>query len=140
VYSSCEFNEKVSLWEELVNIKLGEECKQWCILGDFNAVRKSNERRGLNYKGSTATREVEEFNNFIESVELLNVPLIRGRYTWYRDNVTTKSRIDRVLISLEWLEHKSGSKQYIKGRIVYDHCALLFKPVTIDWGPKPLKP
>jgi len=36
VYSSCEFNEKISLWEELVNIKMGEECKQWCVLGDFN--------------------------------------------------------------------------------------------------------
>jgi len=27
VYSSCEFNEKLSLWEELTNIKLREECK-----------------------------------------------------------------------------------------------------------------
>jgi len=58
VYSSCDFNEKVSLWKELVNIKLGEECKKWCLLGDFNAMRKISERRGQNYRGSTATREV----------------------------------------------------------------------------------
>jgi len=36
----CEINEKESIWEELVKIKVGEECKQWCILVDFNAVRK----------------------------------------------------------------------------------------------------
>jgi len=40
VYSSCNFNEKVKMWEELINIKMGVGCSHWCILGDFNAVRK----------------------------------------------------------------------------------------------------
>jgi len=38
VYSSCVLNEKLNLWEELASIKLREECKQWCMLGDFNVV------------------------------------------------------------------------------------------------------
>ena len=118
---------------------MGEECKQWCILGDFNAVRKNSERKGLNYRGSTATREVQEFNDFIESAELLDVPLIGGKYTWYRDNGSAKSRIDRILISSEWLEHWPDSKQYILGRQVSDHSALLLKSTSIDWGPKPFK-
>ncbi|XP_027905898.1 uncharacterized protein LOC114165485 [Vigna unguiculata] len=50
-----------------------------------------------------------------------------------------KSRINRVLISPEWLEYWPDSKQYIKGRQVSDHCALLLKSVTMDWGPKPFK-
>jgi len=39
------------------------------------------------------------FNNFIENAELQDVPLIGGKYTLYRNNGTTKSRIGRVLIS-----------------------------------------
>ena len=101
-------------------------------MGDFNALRKNSERRGLNFRGSTATREVKGFNNFIESVELLDVPLIGGRYTWYKDNGTIKSRIYRILISSKWLKYWLDSKQYIKGGLVYDHCALLHKPVIID--------
>jgi len=48
---------------------------------------------------------VEGFNNFIETTEFLDVPLIGGKYTWYMDNETAKSRIDKILISSEWLEY-----------------------------------
>jgi len=139
VYSSCDFKEKVEMWEELINVKLGEACRQWCVFGDFNAVRKINERRGLNPIGNTKLREMQGFNNFIESMELVDVPLIGRKYTWYKENGKAKSRIDRVLVSLEWLNYWLDSKQYIKGRLVSDHCALLLKPITIDWGPKPFR-
>jgi len=139
VYSPCNFKEKVKLWEELINVKLGVACSQWCILGDFNAVRKTSERRGLNPSGNTTLREMQCFNNFIETMELLDVQLIGGKYTWYKENGMAKSIIDRVLVSTEWLVHWPDSKQYIKGRQMLDHCALLLKPVTIDWGPKTFK-
>jgi len=139
VYSSCNFNEKVKLWEELINFKMGEICSQWCILGDFNAVRKHNERKGINPSGNTTRREIQGFNNFIETMELLDVLLIGGKYTWYKENGMAKSRMDRILVSTEWLEHWPDSRQYIMGRQVSDHCALMLKPVTIDWGPKPFK-
>ena len=139
VYSSCNFNEKVKMWEELINIKMGVGCSHWCILGDFNAVRKMTERRGINPSGNTTLKEVQGFNNFIESMELLDVPLIGAKYTWYKENGSAKSRIDRILVSIEWLEKWPDSKQYIKGRQVSDHCVLVLKSVTIDWGPKPFK-
>ncbi|XP_027915959.1 uncharacterized protein LOC114175387 [Vigna unguiculata] len=72
-------------------------------------------------------------------MELLDVQLIGGKYTWYKENGMAKSIIDRVLVSTEWLVHWPDSKQYIKGRQMLDHCALLLKPVTIDWGPKTFK-
>lgn len=59
VYSLCEFKGKVEKWEELVNLKNVEGCKQWCILGDFNAVRKTSERSS---SGNTNQREVQGFN------------------------------------------------------------------------------
>jgi len=68
------------------------------MLVDFNVMSRINERRRKNYKGSTTTREVEGFNNFIETIELLDVPLIGRKYTWYKDNGMANSRIDRILI------------------------------------------
>ena len=57
------------------------------------------------------------------------------RFTWNKPNGTVKSTIDRILVSLEWLEKWSGSKQYAKGRSVLNHCALILKDINIDWGP-----
>ena len=47
VYSPCNLNEKKSLWEEISNIKSSKQNFSWCILGDFNAVRNVNERKGI---------------------------------------------------------------------------------------------
>ena len=76
VYSSSVITEKEELWKDLTLIKAANVCKSWCILGDFNAVRKSSERKGLNSRGYTTKREVERFNNFIDTSELIDVPLI----------------------------------------------------------------
>nr|KYP70115.1 hypothetical protein KK1_009323 [Cajanus cajan] len=44
------------------------------------------------------------FNHFIAQMELEDVPLASRKYTWYKPNGRVKSRIDRVLILLWWLE------------------------------------
>ena len=33
-----------------------------------------------------------------------------GKYTWYKENGLAKSRIDRVMVSLEWLDQWPNSK------------------------------
>ena len=71
---------------------------------DFNAVRKPEERVG-NIQGATtgSSREIVEFNNFIDDVLLQDISLTGRRFTWYRVGGGAKSRIDRVLVSQEWL-------------------------------------
>ena len=39
---------------------------------------------------------------FIKKVGLFDIP--RRKFTWYKPNGTIKSRIDRFLVSREWLE------------------------------------
>jgi len=58
---------------------------------------------------------------------------------WYRSNGIAKSRIDRILVSPEWLEQWHDCKQYAQVRQVFDHCALVLKTSVIDWGPKPFR-
>jgi len=72
-------------------------------------------------------------------VDLIDIPMIGRKFTWYRDNGTAKSRLDRILVSQEWLDLWPKSKQYVLDRTVSDHCALICKNILIDWGPKPFR-
>ncbi|XP_050890998.1 uncharacterized protein LOC127096474 [Lathyrus oleraceus] len=44
-------------------------------------------------------REMEEFKSFIEDMELIDMPCIGGRFTWYNSNETAMSRFDNVSIA-----------------------------------------
>ena len=61
------------------------------------------------------------------------------KYTWYKTNITTKSRLDKVLVSEEWLRNWPMAKQYILAREVSDHCAIMVKCMSRDWGPRPFR-
>jgi hypothetical protein len=47
VYAKCNLVDKRRLWREILSSKraFGGVC--WCVLGDFNSVRNSTERRGV---------------------------------------------------------------------------------------------
>ncbi|XP_028109238.1 uncharacterized protein LOC114307949 [Camellia sinensis] len=68
--------------------------------GDFNEIRNLGERKGC----SVRSRGMREFNQFIESVEVSDLPMLGRKFTWCNALEGDKwSRIDRFLISLEWL-------------------------------------
>ncbi|XP_068497930.1 uncharacterized protein [Phaseolus vulgaris] len=140
VYSSCNLQVKMQMWSELLEIRQREPCNSWCIFGDFNSIRNERERRGINSpNGIGNKRELQGFNNFIDNMELVDIPCIGRKYTWYRPNGKAKSRLDRFLISLEWLQQWKGSKQYVLDRQISDHCALVLKSNVVDWSPKPFR-
>jgi len=91
------------MWEELKDVRQREACNSWCILGDFNSIR-SGERRGIN-RDSSNKKEMQGFNNFINSVKVVDIPCIGRKYTWYRPNDKAKSKLDRLLTSFEWLQY-----------------------------------
>ena len=62
-----------------------------------------SERRGVNVLVSQHSREMEEFNNFILEMELLDNQLVGRRFTWVRPNGTAMSRLDRFLVTDDWL-------------------------------------
>ena len=40
-------------------------------------------------------------------------------------------------MSKEWLEASPLYQQFILNRSILDHCAVVFKEVSVDWGPRP---
>ncbi|GKV23714.1 hypothetical protein SLEP1_g33413 [Rubroshorea leprosula] len=94
VNASCNRNERMETWTEL--LKMIEEGEGfWCIAGDFNSVRSTEERRGR----SEHSRYREDLNEFIENAGLVDLPLIRRKFTWYKGDGSAMSRLDRFLLS-----------------------------------------
>ncbi|XP_068498561.1 uncharacterized protein [Phaseolus vulgaris] len=58
------------------------------------------------------------------------------KLTWYKPNGLVKSRINRVLVSKEWIEAWPHCKQHVLSRSISDHCAIIIKNDYVDWGSK----
>jgi len=54
------------------------------------------------------------------------------KYTWFKEKGYTKSTLDRVLISEEWIQNWPVCKQYVQLRVVSDHCAMVVKSLIRD--------
>jgi len=70
---------------------------------------------------------------------LLDLPLVGKKYTWFKENGSAKSKLDRVLVTEKWLQIWPMCKQYVQRREVSDHCALVVKSVDKDWGLRPFR-
>jgi hypothetical protein len=138
VYSKCDFVSKRRLWHNISMSKAGFGGGKWCVLGDFNAVLSPEDRRGVN-AGTSSNLEMRGFRSFLEDVDLVDLPLLGRRFTWFHANGVAMSRIDRVWVSLEWLEEWGDCAVWVCSRDVSDHCPLVLKYPENDWGPKPFR-
>ncbi|GKU90755.1 hypothetical protein SLEP1_g4707 [Rubroshorea leprosula] len=134
VYGPTDRQKKAGLWEVLRKMVTDKEgC--WVIAGDFNAVRGPEERRGR----SGESPDMKDFDEFIVTTDLVDVKLSNRRYTWYKPDGTAKSRLDRFLLSTEMC---NGEEEWIQQglpRSISDHCAIVLKSRTSDWGPRPFR-
>jgi len=46
---------------------------------------------------------MKEFNDWIAVMDIEDVPCVGRKYTWYRPNRLAKSRLDKIMVSPEWL-------------------------------------
>lgn len=135
VYGPNVDRERDMFWTELEGTKFWAAAN-WCVGGDFNAIRFPSEKKG----GRGYTSTMEAFFSCIENCELIDLPLIGGRFTWSNGQMRgVLSRLDRFLISAGWESLFMGASQVKLYCTVSDHCPILFYSVEIDWGPRPFR-
>ena len=100
--------QKRNLWEQIRQLRDLRPEVLWCILRDFNNIRRPEERVGLSQKGEIDSN-MDDFNEWIEELQLEDVPSVGRKFTWYKPNGTTKSRLDRFIVSAEWLRKWQGT-------------------------------
>lgn len=107
---------------------------RWVIGGDFNMILRIEERLGEgNYSG-----EVEEFREVVDRLNLVNIPLLEGKWTWSNSRETpTCLRIDWFLLSNDLFRQLPGLSQKVlqcKFLIIF---LFVFIPNGIICGPIP---
>ncbi|KAH1214104.1 Transposon TX1 uncharacterized protein [Glycine max] len=138
VYAPCDLQGKRQQWDEILQLKTSSQEGLWCVLGDFNSIRHQDERVS-SAQSVGPDPSISEFNSWISYMALEEVRSVGRRFTWCRLNGSAMSRLDRFLLSDEWLVQWPGSTQFVLDRDYSDHCPILLKSKTIDWGPKPFK-
>ena len=96
IYGPSSTIERCNLWERLERKLVASEVELWCVCGDFNAIRRPVERKGSGVV--RGKKDMEDFNKFITSTHLVDLPLNRRKYTWYKTNGSCCSRLDRFLV------------------------------------------
>lgn len=81
---------------------------------------------------------MRRLNEFIEGVKLFDLPLLNGKFTWV--NCRARSRIDRFLLSSDWLDLLKEVGQVAGLRVTSDHWLVIQLILTFSchkWGPCP---
>ncbi|XP_016178574.1 uncharacterized protein LOC107621041 [Arachis ipaensis] len=132
VYGPHVREEKLLLWKELSYVT-GLCQIPFCYIGDFNEIVHMDEKNRAT--GLSAT--VEDFRAWINDMELVDLTLNDRKYTWFRGQ--SCSRIDRCLVSLEWLDAYLDTRLRGRPRGLSDHCPLIVEDRRIVQDKRPFR-
>ena len=130
MYEPNEDPQRCALWEELSRMH-SRWNTTWCVFGDFNTIRYLSERFGC----EAFCLAMFAFSDFIEANYLVDLPLEGASFTWFRDlGSDCMSRIDRTLVSVDWVDHFGTMSQRVLPRVISDHCPLLVVARSVNKG------
>lgn len=135
IYNPCDSAGKEELWSSLKGKIQISNLDCWCLIGDLDVVMNGGERKGRAiYQVSSTMRKLEEF---IDSTDLVDIPLSGKKFTWSRLDGRCCNHIDRALVSNSWLvEWDSCSLRGLpKGS--FDHYPMFLHYAFQNWDPKP---
>lgn len=128
--------DKMKVWADL-KVILNGFSGMWIYLGDFNAVRSCEERKGSKFKKQCAN----DFNEFIESSDLHEFPMKGFKFTFFKEDEKGKkfSKIDRVLVNRAFLDNWPDACFRSLPRLWSDHNPILLSVLDSNFGPKPFR-
>ncbi|GJX15682.1 RNA-directed DNA polymerase, eukaryota, reverse transcriptase zinc-binding domain protein [Tanacetum coccineum] len=101
----------------------------------MNKVRDESERYGTIFSPT----EAQIFNNFIDNLGLLDLPLGGRSFTWMNKEGTKMSKLDRFLVSSSVMDAFPNLRVTALPRGWSDHIPLMLHDEKNDYGPIPFK-
>jgi len=65
VYCSGSLRDKKTIWDEICGVRTNHSNWVWCVVGDFNAIRRKEERNFFVFMSDYISK-IREFNNFLK--------------------------------------------------------------------------
>ncbi|XP_071699116.1 uncharacterized protein [Rutidosis leptorrhynchoides] len=122
------------MWESLSGLIQNVDWA-WLLCGDFNEVRDSSDRINSQFHPFRA----ERFNKFIRENNLIDIPISGKRFTRVSDDGVKLSKLDRFLVTENFINLWDDLSVIALDRRLSDHCPLVLRDKIIDFGPKPFK-
>lgn len=118
---------KEHYWKNIEKIHT-ETQGPWCLIGDYNNVRQSQNRIG-----GQKVQELEYVYmvNMMEQIRLFKMDSIGDHFTWFNRHAsdTIYSRIDRVLGNIYWFQQQQGNTLHIMEPGISGHAFFIYKSV-----------
>ncbi|MCH80144.1 LINE-1 reverse transcriptase like [Trifolium medium] len=70
---------------------------------------------------------------------LIDLSLLGRQFTWVQPNGACMSRLDRILVSPNWLVEWGDVTLWALPRDISDHCHIILRYANFDLGPKPFR-
>ncbi|KAA3483610.1 reverse transcriptase [Gossypium australe] len=128
-YGNPDGRKRNESWE-LIKCSSQDQLRLWVVLGDFNEIFNSFEKKGGRRKSE---RKMSEFRTALDDYSLSDLGFVGRWYTWERGKFLTsniRERLDRGVATFDWvnlfpnyqLEHLSHSFS--------DHCPILLNTIS----------
>ncbi|XP_022041331.1 uncharacterized protein LOC110943908 [Helianthus annuus] len=136
VYAPQNVVAKRDLWVKLKTV-MNNNQGLWVVLGDFNVVRRPEDRRNSRFNHMAAS----DFNLFIDEVDLHEYCMRGNKFTYavVVEGVVKLSKIDRVLVSQKKFNRWPRACLRALSRGLSDHSPLLLTLVDVNFGYKPFR-
>ncbi|GJT61775.1 RNA-directed DNA polymerase, eukaryota [Tanacetum coccineum] len=134
IYAPQQASCKRNLWDYISTI-VGRWNGESIVMGDFNEVRSSDERRGSCFNPYSA----RYFDRFISNSGLVDVTLEGYAFTWSHPSASKMSKLDRFLVSDGIFSLFPSITALCLDRHLSDHRPILLREVHLDFGPTPFR-
>ncbi|GKC18887.1 RNA-directed DNA polymerase, eukaryota, partial [Tanacetum coccineum] len=134
VYAPQAGSYKRMLWSYLGSI-INRWTGETIVMGDFNEVRRMEERWGSIFNASGA----RVFNNFISNAGLIDLQLEGFSFTWAHPSASKMSKLDRFLVSDGFISSFPRTSAVCLDRHLSDHRPILLREVFSDFGAIPFR-
>lgn len=120
IYGPRVLEEKQVFCNDLKRIHSSNSKEPICMMGDFNSIRRKEDRSGCIYNN----KDTFSFNSFMDETSMLELEGVGVAFTWFGP-LNKKSILDRVIVNDDWL---SSGEWTLQGnhRRHSDHIPVVF--------------